>query len=91
MVGSSESFFDFRLLLTIHHSPLAPCNSREIFPNIIFTQILFWWILDFGELITVTFTLFAVIDIIGSVPILISLKQKMGGIRELRATLIPAH
>jgi multiple antibiotic resistance protein len=44
--------------------------------------------LDFGELITVTFTLFAVIDIIGSVPILISLKQKMGGIRELRATLI---
>ena len=44
--------------------------------------------LDFGELVTVTFTLFAVIDIIGSVPILISLKQKMGGIRELRATLI---
>jgi multiple antibiotic resistance protein len=44
--------------------------------------------LDFGELVTVTFTLFAVIDIIGSVPILISLKHKMGGIRELRATLI---
>ena len=44
--------------------------------------------LDLGELVTVTFTLFAVIDIIGSVPILISLKQKMGGIRELRATLI---
>ena len=44
--------------------------------------------LDFGELITVTFTLFAVIDIIGSVPILVSLKQKLGGIRELRATLI---
>ncbi len=44
--------------------------------------------LDFRELVTVTFTLFAVIDIIGSVPILISLKQKMGGIRELRATLI---
>jgi len=44
--------------------------------------------LDFGELVTVTFTLFAVIDIIGSVPILVSLKQKHGGIRELRATLI---
>jgi multiple antibiotic resistance protein len=29
-----------------------------------------------------------VIDIIGSVPILISLKQKMGGMREFRATLI---
>ncbi len=41
-----------------------------------------------GELLTVTFTLFAVIDIIGSVPILISLKQKMGGMKELRATLI---
>jgi multiple antibiotic resistance protein len=36
----------------------------------------------------VTFTLFAVIDIVGSVPILISLKQKMGGMKELRATLI---
>lgn len=44
--------------------------------------------LDFKELLTVTFTLFAVIDIIGSVPILISLKEKMGGIRELRATLV---
>ncbi len=44
--------------------------------------------IDPGELLTVTFTLFAVIDIIGSVPILISLKQKMGGIREWRATLV---
>ena len=44
--------------------------------------------LDFKEILTVTFTLFAVIDIVGSVPILISLKQKMGGIREWRATLI---
>jgi multiple antibiotic resistance protein len=44
--------------------------------------------IDPKELLTVTFTLFAVIDIIGSVPILISLKEKMGGIRELRATII---
>ncbi len=44
--------------------------------------------LDFKNLLTVTFTLFAVIDIVGSVPILISLKEKVGGIRELRATLI---
>lgn len=43
---------------------------------------------DFKALLTVTFTLFAVIDIVGSVPILISLKEKLGGIRELRATLI---
>ena len=40
------------------------------------------------ELLTVTFTLFAIIDIIGSIPILISLKTKMGGIREGRVTLI---
>lgn len=44
--------------------------------------------LDPKELLTVTFTLFAIIDIIGSIPILISLKQKMGGIRELRATIV---
>src|SRR5215217_5657595 len=44
--------------------------------------------LNAKELLTVTFTLFAVIDIIGSVPVLISLKSKMGGIREVRATLI---
>ena len=44
--------------------------------------------INFSELLTVTFTLFAVIDIIGSVPILISLKQKMGGINEARATII---
>jgi len=42
----------------------------------------------FNELLTVTFTLFAVIDIIGSIPLLISLKDKMGAIRELRVTLI---
>jgi len=44
--------------------------------------------INFSELLTVTFTLFAVIDIIGSVPILISLKEKMGEFSELKATLI---
>ena len=43
---------------------------------------------SFDEFLTVTFTLFAVIDILGSTPLLISLKDKMGGIREVRATLI---
>jgi multiple antibiotic resistance protein len=43
---------------------------------------------DIKELLTVTFTLFAIIDIVGSVPILISLKEKMGGMREFRATLV---
>ncbi len=37
---------------------------------------------------TVSFTLFAVIDAIGSIPLLISLKAKMGGIRALKATII---
>jgi len=34
------------------------------------------------------FTLFAVIDIVGSIPLLISLKTKMGGIRSMQATLV---
>ena len=44
--------------------------------------------ISINELITVSFTLFAVIDIVGSVPLLISLKEKMGGIRSFQATLI---
>jgi multiple antibiotic resistance protein len=41
------------------------------------------------EIITITFTLFAVIDILGSIPILISLKQKLGGhISAPRATAV---
>ena len=44
------------------------------------------WTID--QLITVTFTLFAVIDIIGSAPLLISLKEKMGGIHEVKVTLL---
>lgn len=40
------------------------------------------------EIITVSFTLFAVIDMLGSAPILISLKAKMGGeIKNVQATL----
>lgn len=42
-----------------------------------------------AELFTVTFTLFAVIDILGSIPVLITLKDKMGGhINSLQATLV---
>lgn len=44
--------------------------------------------ISFREMLTVTFTLFAVIDIIGSAPILISLKSKLGGINEFRATIV---
>ena len=49
--------------------------------------------MDFSEilskdLLTVSFTLFAIIDIVGAVPVLIGLKSKLGGINEFRATLI---
>ncbi len=48
---------------------------------------------DFGklalkEIITISFTLFAVIDMLGSIPVLVTLKAKMGGqVRSLQATL----
>ncbi|MGZ3838830.1 MAG: MarC family protein [Flavisolibacter sp.] len=43
---------------------------------------------DIKDVLTVTFTLFAIIDIVGSIPVLISLKNKLGGIKEMRATII---
>lgn len=43
---------------------------------------------QFQEFVTLTFTLFAVIDIVGSVPMLISLKEKMGDIIAWKVTLI---
>ena len=42
---------------------------------------------DISEIVTVTFTLFAVIDILGSLPVLISIKKKAGHINALQATL----
>ena len=40
------------------------------------------------EIVTVTFTLFAIIDMIGNIPVLASLRIKMGGkIRSVQATL----
>jgi multiple antibiotic resistance protein len=45
--------------------------------------------LDIKEILTVTFTLFAVIDVVGSIPVLASLRVKMGGeIRSLQATIV---
>ncbi len=44
-------------------------------------------IFHLDELLTVTFTLFAVIDIVGSVPLLLSLKEKNGSIRPLPVTI----
>ncbi|MBS1599704.1 MAG: MarC family protein [Bacteroidetes bacterium] len=44
--------------------------------------------IDLNALLTVSFTLFAVIDIVGSIPLLLSYKKKLGGMSELKATLI---
>ncbi|MBS4044116.1 MAG: MarC family protein [Chitinophagaceae bacterium] len=43
---------------------------------------------NFDVLLTLTFTLFAVIDIVGSVPMLIAYKEKLGGLSSSKATLI---
>jgi multiple antibiotic resistance protein len=40
------------------------------------------------QVVTISFTLFAVIDVLGSLPILISLKNKMGEIHAGQATLV---
>lgn len=52
-----------------------------------------FFMIDFGniigkEIITISFILFAVIDMLGSIPILISLREKMGGhIKSTQATI----
>ncbi|HTN44998.1 MAG TPA: MarC family protein [Flavipsychrobacter sp.] len=43
---------------------------------------------DAAQILTISFTLFAVIDILGSIPVLISLKKKMGDISALQATVV---
>ncbi|RYZ54869.1 MAG: MarC family protein [Sphingobacteriales bacterium] len=42
----------------------------------------------FSEIVTVSFTLFAIIDVLGSIPVLISLKKRMGTIHSAQATAI---
>lgn len=46
--------------------------------------------MNFNEVITVFFTLFAVIDILGSIPILVGLKQKIPDIHPGKVTLASA-
>jgi multiple antibiotic resistance protein len=41
---------------------------------------------DISQIVTVTFTLFAVIDVLGSIPVIISIKKKTGDISALQAT-----
>lgn len=44
--------------------------------------------IDISQIVTVTFTLFAVIDMLGSIPLLLGLKKRMGGISSVQATLV---
>ncbi len=44
--------------------------------------------LNFNEIITITFTLFAVIDIVGAIPLLISMRNKIGEINAELATVV---
>lgn len=44
--------------------------------------------LDISQIVTVSFTLFAVIDVLGSLPVIISIKKKVGDINALQATVV---
>ncbi len=44
--------------------------------------------IDISEIFTISFALFAVIDMLGSIPVLLSLKKKMGEISAIQATLV---
>jgi multiple antibiotic resistance protein len=44
--------------------------------------------LDFKQIVTATMILFAVIDIIGSIPIIVDLRQKVGHIQSEKASLV---
>lgn len=43
---------------------------------------------DFKEIVTATLILFAVIDIVGSIPVIIDLRQKVGHIQSEKASLV---
>ena len=44
--------------------------------------------IDFREIFTITMVLFAVIDIIGSIPVIISLRNRVGHIQSEKATIV---
>ena len=43
---------------------------------------------DVKQILSATLVLFAVIDVIGSIPIILDIKKKSGGINELRISLV---
>lgn len=48
----------------------------------------FFEVFDIKEVLTATMVLFAVIDIVGSIPIIVSLKQKFGKIEARKASIV---
>jgi multiple antibiotic resistance protein len=42
----------------------------------------------FQDIVTLTFTLFAVIDVLGSIPVIISLKKRVGEVSASQATMV---
>lgn len=44
--------------------------------------------MNINDVITITLTLFAVVDILGSLPLIISIRQKNGHINSIQATLV---
>lgn len=44
--------------------------------------------LDFREIMTVTLVLFAIIDVLGSVPVILDIKSKVGHVDAKYATLV---
>ena len=44
--------------------------------------------IDFSQIVTLSFTLFAVIDVLGYIPVIISIKKRMGDISAAQATLV---
>jgi multiple antibiotic resistance protein len=44
--------------------------------------------LDFREIVTASMVLFAVIDIIGSIPVILSLRQKVGHVQSEKASIV---
>ena len=44
--------------------------------------------MNINDILTITLTLFAVVDILGALPLIISIRQKSGHINSLKATLV---